>query len=134
MKLKSLLLISLILVLFFTSCENNCVEYTEEEKIEMYYNEIVNSLDKNKCMGYKTIDVVIMVSIQLLIIIAASFIIGNILSIFTINIFNYYLQEYINISFNFTTLLNQIVILIIECFFVCLFCTMKVKKINLAEN
>lgn len=47
MKPKLLFTISLILVLFFSSCENNRVEYTEEEKLDIYYNEIINSLDKN---------------------------------------------------------------------------------------
>lgn len=86
-----------------------------------------------KCMGYKSKDVLIMISTQLLLIIAASFIISIILSIFIINVFNYYLQEYINISFNFSTVLNQVLIIIIECFFVCLFSAIEVRKINLVE-
>ncbi len=44
---SKLLLLSLILILFFTACENNRVKYIEEEKLDIYYNEIVNSLDKN---------------------------------------------------------------------------------------
>lgn len=34
-------------MILITACENNRVEYTAEEKLDIYYNEIVNSVGKN---------------------------------------------------------------------------------------
>ncbi len=83
-----------------------------------------------KCMGYKTKDILTIVSAQLLLISAVSFIISIILSVLIINVLNYYLQEYVNIKFHFNTITNQMIILIIEYFFVCLFAAIKIRKIN----
>lgn len=75
-----------------------------------------------------------MISTQLLLIIAMSFIISIILSIVIINALTYYLQEYVYITFRFNTILNQMIILIIEYFFVCILTAIKIRKINLVDT
>jgi len=83
-----------------------------------------------KCMGYKTKDILTIVGTQLFLISTLSFFISIILSVITINILNYYFQEYINIKFHFNTIMNQMIILIIEYVFVCMFTATKIRKIN----
>ncbi|MEL7648746.1 MAG: hypothetical protein AAGU76_11675 [Sedimentibacter sp.] len=53
--MKTRIQICLILLLLLTACKDNSAELTKDEKADIYYNDICNSLDKNSSSEVKII-------------------------------------------------------------------------------